>query len=172
MGGFGSGRQSGGRCTDDMRPLDVRKINRAGLLVPYSALSVPHHWKSAFARGTKRWDLFWDWFKEAPGEYHPPPLAEAIDDRSTYFGDHFGGWPCDIQGHAEDDLGDGGRGSVVKGPGQSAWRHVFSYGGENYADDMLATPAEPTDGNHYIFVRDDDLAARRFDRAASTLQFT
>ena len=32
MGGFGSGRQSGGRCTDDMRPLDVRKINRAGLL--------------------------------------------------------------------------------------------------------------------------------------------
>lgn len=32
MGGFGSGRQGGGRCTDDMRPLDVRKINRAGLL--------------------------------------------------------------------------------------------------------------------------------------------
>lgn len=34
MGGFGSGRQGGGRCTDDMRPLDVRKINRAGLLTP------------------------------------------------------------------------------------------------------------------------------------------
>lgn len=33
MGGFGSGRQ-GGRCTDDLRPLDVRKINRAGLLTP------------------------------------------------------------------------------------------------------------------------------------------
>lgn len=32
MGGFGSGRQSGGQCTDDKRPLDVRKINRAGLL--------------------------------------------------------------------------------------------------------------------------------------------
>jgi hypothetical protein len=32
MGGFGSGKQGGGRCTDDMRPLDVRKINRAGLL--------------------------------------------------------------------------------------------------------------------------------------------
>ena len=34
MGGFGSGRHGGGRCTDDMRPLDVRKIHRAGLLQP------------------------------------------------------------------------------------------------------------------------------------------
>jgi len=34
MGGFGSGRHDGGRCTDDMRPLDVRKIHRAGLLKP------------------------------------------------------------------------------------------------------------------------------------------
>ena len=34
MGGFGSGRHDGGRCTDDMRPLDLRKIDRAGLLTP------------------------------------------------------------------------------------------------------------------------------------------
>lgn len=34
MGGFGSGRHGGGRCTDDLRPLDVRKINRTGLLTP------------------------------------------------------------------------------------------------------------------------------------------
>ena len=34
MGGFGSGRIGGRRCTDDMRPLDVREINRAGLLTP------------------------------------------------------------------------------------------------------------------------------------------
>lgn len=34
MGGFGSGRHGGGRCTDDLRPLDVRRINRAGLLMP------------------------------------------------------------------------------------------------------------------------------------------
>ena len=34
MGGYGSGRQGGKRCTDDLRPLDVRKINRAGLLTP------------------------------------------------------------------------------------------------------------------------------------------
>ena len=34
MGGFGSGTHSGGRCTDDMRPLDVRKIHRSGLLKP------------------------------------------------------------------------------------------------------------------------------------------
>lgn len=34
MGGFGSGRHGGGRCTDDLRPLDVCRINRAGLLTP------------------------------------------------------------------------------------------------------------------------------------------
>jgi Domain of unknown function (DUF1963) len=144
--------------------------NRSGLLVPHSTLSVPHHWKSAFSRGTKRWDLFWEWFMNAEGMYRPPALAGTLDHRSTYFGDHFAGWPSDIQGHAEDELG--GRGAEVKGPGKTIWRHVFSYGGENYADDMLATSVEPTDGNHYILIRDDDLAARRFDRAASTLQFT
>ena len=34
MGGFGSGRQGCKRCTNDMLALDVRKINRAGLLSP------------------------------------------------------------------------------------------------------------------------------------------
>ena len=34
MGGFGSGKQFGQRCADDMHALDVRKINRAGLLRP------------------------------------------------------------------------------------------------------------------------------------------
>lgn len=32
MGGFGSGRQGGKRCTNDMLALDVRSINRAGRL--------------------------------------------------------------------------------------------------------------------------------------------
>lgn len=39
MGGTGSGRQGGGRCTDDMRALDVRAINRAGLLTDGSSFS-------------------------------------------------------------------------------------------------------------------------------------
>ena len=34
MGGFGSGRQGGKRTTGDMLPLDIRKIQRAGLLMP------------------------------------------------------------------------------------------------------------------------------------------
>lgn len=34
MGGVGSGARSGRRCTDDMQPLDVREISRAGLLTP------------------------------------------------------------------------------------------------------------------------------------------
>jgi len=36
MGGFGSGRQGGKRCTNDMQALDVRSINRAGRLTPGS----------------------------------------------------------------------------------------------------------------------------------------
>ena len=36
MGGFGSGRQDGKRCTNDMLALDVRSINRAGRLTPGS----------------------------------------------------------------------------------------------------------------------------------------
>lgn len=39
MGGFGSGRQGGGRCTDDMHALDVRKIQRRGLLWPGNSLT-------------------------------------------------------------------------------------------------------------------------------------
>lgn len=39
MGGFGSGRTGGAGCTDDMRPLDVRKIHREGLLTPGNSLS-------------------------------------------------------------------------------------------------------------------------------------
>ena len=42
MGGFGSGRQGGGRCTDDMHALDVRKIQRRGLLRP--GLSLTWQW--------------------------------------------------------------------------------------------------------------------------------
>lgn len=34
MGGFGSGRRGGAQCTDDLRPLDIRKIHRTGLLKP------------------------------------------------------------------------------------------------------------------------------------------
>ena len=39
MGGFGSGRQGGGRCTDDMHALDVRKFQRRGLLRPGNSLT-------------------------------------------------------------------------------------------------------------------------------------
>ena len=36
MGGFGSGKHGGKRCTNDMLALDVRSINRAGRLTPGS----------------------------------------------------------------------------------------------------------------------------------------
>jgi len=39
MGGFGSGRRFGKDCTDDMRALDVRKLQRERLLTPGNALT-------------------------------------------------------------------------------------------------------------------------------------
>ena len=39
MGGFGSGRHGGKRCTDDMHRLDVRKLQRQGLLTEGRSLS-------------------------------------------------------------------------------------------------------------------------------------
>lgn len=39
MGGYNSGRHGGRDCTDEMRALDIRKIRRAGLLVPGRAFS-------------------------------------------------------------------------------------------------------------------------------------
>jgi hypothetical protein len=39
MGATGSGRQNGGRCTDDMRSLDVRKVHRTGSLTAGSSVS-------------------------------------------------------------------------------------------------------------------------------------
>ena len=38
MGGFGSGRHGGKDCTDDMRALDVRKLQRQRLLTPGGSL--------------------------------------------------------------------------------------------------------------------------------------
>jgi hypothetical protein len=40
MGGFGSGRRSSRRCTDEMLALDVREIQRRGLIVPGGNLTL------------------------------------------------------------------------------------------------------------------------------------
>ena len=43
MGGFGSGRgQRGKDTTSDMRPLDIRKLQRDGLLTPGQAFGWPN----------------------------------------------------------------------------------------------------------------------------------
>ena len=39
MGGFGSGRRFGKDCTDNLRPLDVRKLQRQRLLTPGNSLT-------------------------------------------------------------------------------------------------------------------------------------
>lgn len=139
---------------------------QSALLVPHSVLSVPHHWKSAFPRGSRLFDAFWDWFMEPMGEFWP-----ESDASTTSFGDHFGGWPRDIQQHVEDEI-DGARLTAVRGVGETTWRHVFSYGGEYYQGDMLIERTWGGDGNFYVMIRDTDLADRRFDKAGQVYQAT
>jgi hypothetical protein len=50
MGGFGSGRGQGGKdTTSDMRPLDIRRLQRDGLLTPGRAFG--WHWTRQRRRG-------------------------------------------------------------------------------------------------------------------------
>jgi Domain of unknown function (DUF1963) len=49
---------------------------------------------------------------------------------------------------------------------------LFSYGAEYYAEDMQIDRAMGGDGNFYILIRDEDLAARRFERAGHVYQST
>ena len=44
MGGFGSGRRDGKRCTDDMRHVDVRRLKRGGYLKP--GMTYDRQWSS------------------------------------------------------------------------------------------------------------------------------
>ena len=142
---------------------------RSALLKPYSALSVPHHWKSAYPRGTPLHSRIWEWFQEPHEAFALPFGAEG--ERSTNFGDQFGGWPQNIQGDPEDEL-ESGKARPKALPRQTNWRHIFSYGGESYGDDMLISRSHPTDGNFYILIRATDLAERRFDKAGTVLQTT
>jgi hypothetical protein len=148
--------------------------NRSALLEPFSALSVPTHWRSAYGRHSAVGRRIADWFDEPQGAFSPPQLKGYTEGRSTNFGDVLGGWPTDIQGHVEADMAElaGETGEAISAPGVTDWRLLFSYGGEHYGDDMVAARAMPTDGAFSVMIREEDLSARRFDRAGLVMQST
>jgi hypothetical protein len=145
-----------------------KNIN-AERLRAFSALAVPHHWKSAFAHGSPTGRRIRDWFDDVHRAHGFFPTADMIEGgpSTANFGDRLGGWPADIQGHAETEI-DGGS---VATPGMTPWRHIFSWGAERYQGTRcIAT--EAGDGARYVLMREEDLRARRFDRVKDTYQQT
>lgn len=147
------------------------RLTQAEVLFPFSALTVPHHWKYAFARGSAKWNKIWDWFQDGAYKFAFHPGADLVDGDDTVtanFGDRLGGWPSDIQGNAEEEID----GSEIAWPGLTPWRHLFSWGAEFYSGTRMMPHDMTGDGNTFLLMHEDDLAARRFDRVKSTYQQT
>lgn len=151
-------------------------LAKAERLHPFSALTVPHHWKYAFPQGSPRAARLWDWLGGPPPahDFFPgvddvmsdPTQADRVN--TANFGDRLGGWPDDIQGPAESEMD----GRVVGAPGTTPWRHIFSYGAEFFGETRTIPQLSGGDGNTFVIMHEDDLAARRFARARSTYQQT
>jgi hypothetical protein len=138
-------------------------------LTPFSALAVPHHWKSAFAHGSPTGRRIRDWFDDVHRAHGFFPTAEMIGGgpSTANFGDRLGGWPADIQGHAESEID----GASIATPGVTPWRQIFSWGAERWQGTRCVA-TEAGDGARYVLMREEDLRARRFDRVKDTYQRT
>jgi len=144
-------------------------LTLAETLAPFSALSVPHHWKNAAPAESEPWRRIWSWFQSGDGEYAPAaPSFEghAEPPQAGYFGDRLGGWPNPIQGDVEQEM-DGVR---VETPGRTRWRQVFAYAGEYYGGTRRMASDGKGDGTTYHMIGAGDLAARRFEAARWTYQ--
>jgi uncharacterized protein YwqG len=142
---------------------------KAEKLMPLSALAVAHHWKSAFSRASPTGRKIREWFDDPDRAHGFLPSQEMIEGNppAANFGDRLGGWPSDIQHHAENDIDR----RAISAPGVTAWRHIFSWGAENWQGTRCMS-VRGGDGATYVLMRDEDVHARRFDRVKGTYQQT
>jgi Domain of unknown function (DUF1963) len=149
--------------------------SKAEVLYPASAFVVPDHWKRVVSFTSRDGKAIWDWFDDPHGAFRMEPPPEWSADGSSLssnFGDRMGGWPSNIQGNPEDEMGDtfAGGATPILVPGQTRWRQIFAWGGEYYGDTLLPAQANPGDGTTYVLIERDDLLARRFERAGYIYQ--
>ena len=142
MGGMGSGRYSGRRCTDDMHPFDVRKIHRQGLLKSGSTLT----WQWSCGRETIatirlgiEWDrVILDYRNQSAysngGEWEQMHYAVRLDWTRCALGGHRVWWLCPA-------LGCGRRVAVLYGGRVFACRQCngVAYRSQREPDDDRAT---------------------------------
>src|SRR5207237_1128361 len=79
---------------------------KAEPLTPFSALAVPHHWKSAFGRFSPTARKIREWFDDVHRSHGFVPTLESAKGGppTADAGDRLGGWPPDIQHHAESEV--------------------------------------------------------------------
>ena len=142
MGGFGSGKQGGKRCTNDMLALDVRSINRAGRLTPGSWFT--WQWtcngeKTASIQLRVETDsVVLDYRNRSNhhngGEWEPMRYAVALDWTPCGFGGKRVWWRCPA-------IGCGRRVAVLHGGRVFACRQCnrLAYRSQREADDDRAT---------------------------------
>ena len=142
MGGFGSGRQGRRRCTDDLRPLDVRKIHRAGYLKPGTAFT--WQWTcddqvtGVISLRVQADRVALDYRSQNPhhngGEWEPMRYAVALDWTPCGFGGSRVWWRCPAAGC-------GRRVAVLHGGRVFACRKCnrLAYRSQREADDDRAT---------------------------------
>ncbi len=134
------------------------ELTQAEALLPFSAVDIPDHWRAE--RPIAAW-------LEEVGQYRPTETSDGGNQAN--FGDRLGGWPANIQGSPEEELDPASR---IQRPGETPWRHVFSWGGEYWGDTRLIPIQEVCDGNAYVMVHEDDLAVGFLDDARLVVQFT
>ncbi|GAA4416990.1 hypothetical protein GCM10023089_39520 [Quisquiliibacterium transsilvanicum] len=143
MGGFGSGRRSGKDCTDSMRALDVRKLQRQRLLTPSNSLT----WSWSINDetigtinllvGADRVTLRYRQ-RERGGEWRPMDYAVRLAWTACHFGGRRAWWLCPAAGC-------GRRAAVLFGGAVFACRqcHRLSYRCQREAEeDRAARRAE------------------------------
>ena len=142
MGGIGSGRQGGAPCTDSMHKLDVRAINRAGLLTPGRCCS----WQ--WSRGPETVasinlrvesdSVLLNYRNRSPhhhgGKWEPMSYAVRLAWSPCGFGGRRAWWLCPA-------VGCGRRVAVLYGGRVFACRpcHRLAYRSQRETDDDLAT---------------------------------
>ena len=142
MGGFGSGRQGGKRCTNDMQALDVRSINRAGRLTPGSWFT--WQWTrngqitSSIQLRVETDGVVLDYRNRSGhnngGEWESMRYAVALDWTPCGFGGKRAWWRCPV-------VGCGRRVAVLHGGRVFACRQCnrLAYASQREADDDRAT---------------------------------
>ena len=141
MGGFGSGKQSGKRCTNDNLALDVRSIDRAGRLTPGSWFT--WQWTrngeitSSIQLQVEADSVVLDYRSRSNhhgGEWEPMRYTVALDRTPCGFGGKRVWWRCPA-------VGCGRRVAVLYGGRVFACRQCnhLAYESQREADDDRAT---------------------------------